>query len=210
MKLLPREFYARDTVLVAKELLGKIMHRQWRGLHLSGVIVETEAYCGLIDPASHAYVGETNRNRALFGEVGHSYVYFTYGNHYCVNIVAREKDVAAGGVLIRALLPLDGINHMQKLRHTDIISNLTSGPGKIGQALHLRLSNNLIDLAKEGPLYLTEGFNFPKGAIGVTPRIGISKAIANPWRFMVNREESARLQEHAQRSDRLTAKRIQR
>jgi len=195
MKLLNRAFYARDTVIVAKELLGRILHRQWHGSHLAGVIVETEAYCGLVDPASHAYIGQTNRNRALFGKVGHSYVYFTYGNHYCVNIVAKEKDVAAGGILIRALLPLEGIHHMQKLRHTDNVSNLANGPGKIGQALHLRLSNNFIDLTKEGPLYITEGFRIPEVAIAETPRIGITKAITKPWRFVASKEECARLQE---------------
>lgn len=193
MKLLPREFYARDTVLVAKDLLGKIMHRQWHGSHLAGVIVETEAYCGLVDPASHAYIGLTNRNRALFGEVGHSYVYFTYGNHYCVNIVAKEKGVAAGGILIRALIPVEGISQMKKLRQTDMISNLASGPGKIGQALHLRLSNNFIDLTTEGPLYITEGFRIPKDEINATPRIGISKAITKPWRFVVGKKVNMRI-----------------
>ncbi len=110
MKILKKSFYERSTVRVAKELLGKILVRTWHGHILSGIIVETEAYCGLIDPASHAYKGPTARNKAMFGPPGHSYVYFIYGNHHCLNIVAKSKQVAAGGVLIRGLIPIANIN----------------------------------------------------------------------------------------------------
>lgn len=188
MKILPRSFYERSTVQVAQELLGKIIVRMIDGVPVSGIIVETEAYCGLIDPASHAYIGQTKRNTAMFGSPGHSYVYFTYGNHYCLNLVAKEKGVAAGGVLIRSLIPCDGIPEMKKLRGTHVASNLTSGPGKIGQALHLNLTQNHADVTKKGALYVTEGVAVPLDAIEATPRIGITKAKENLWRFTPTKE----------------------
>lgn len=183
MNILPRSFYERSTVQVAQDLLGKIIVRVVDGVTLAGIIVETEAYCGLVDEASHAFVGQTKRNAAMFGAPGHSYVYFTYGNHHCLNIVAKEKGVPAGGVLIRGLVPYQGIAEMKKIRGTHVASNLLSGPGKIGQAFQLNLSNNLIDLTKKGPLYVTEGFSIPADALESSPRIGISKATDLPWRF---------------------------
>lgn len=188
MKLLKRSFYERSTVQVAQDLLGKRVVRTWHGHVLSGIIVETEAYSGLIDPASHAYKGQTLRNKALFQAPGHSYVYFIYGNHYCLNLVAKAKGIAAGGVLLRALIPYEGIPEMEKLRHTEVVSNLMSGPGKIGQALHLNLTNNHIDLTKKGELYVTEGVEVPEDDIIATPRIGISKAREKLWRFIITKE----------------------
>ena len=185
MKILQRSFYERPTVEVARDLLGKKVSRVWNGHLLSGIITETEAYCGPIDPASHAYKGQTNRNKALFGPVGHSYIYFIYGNHHCLNIVSREKDSPAGGVLIRSLIPQDGIETMQTLRHCDTISNLTNGPGKIGQALHVTLHDNHIDVTHKGPLYLTQGITVDPTDIIATPRIGISKAQELLWRFII-------------------------
>lgn len=187
MKILKKSFYERSTIEVAQELLGKRLVRQYQGHTLSGIIVETEAYCGLIDPASHAYKGLTPRNKAMFGDPGRSYVYFIYGNHHCLNLVAKEKGVAAGGVLLRALIPYEGIPEMQKLRYTEAISNLTNGPGKIGQALHLNLTNNHIDVTKKGELYVAEGFDIPAKDIIATPRIGISKAQENLWRFTISK-----------------------
>lgn len=183
MNILPPSFYERSTVQVAQDLLGKIIVRIVDGVTMAGIIVETEAYCGLKDEASHAYIGQTKRNAAMFGASGHSYVYFTYGNHYCLNLVAKEKGVPAGGVLIRGLVPFQGIDEMKKIRGTHVASNLLSGPGKIGQAFQLNVSDNLVDLTKKGALYVTEGFDIPKDAIEATPRIGISKAKELPWRF---------------------------
>lgn len=188
MKILKKSFYERSTVQVAKELIGKILVRIWQDNILSGIIIETEAYCGLIDPASHAYKGPTLRNKAMFGPPGHSYVYFIYGNHHCLNLVAKEKDIAAGGVLLRSLIPYTGITEMKKLRHTSVISNLTNGPGKIGQALHLTLSDNHIDITKKNALYVTEGLNIKPQNIIATPRIGISKAREKLWRFVLKKE----------------------
>src|SRR5574338_1127415 len=109
MRIMPRSFYARDTVTVAKDLLGKILVRVIDDKIMSGVIVETEAYKHKEDPASHAYGGKTDRNRAMFEKVGNAYVYFTYGMHYCVNAVARKSEVESGTVLIRSLTPDKGI-----------------------------------------------------------------------------------------------------
>jgi DNA-3-methyladenine glycosylase len=191
--LLPRSFYQRNTVLVAQELLGNIIVRVWHNQIIAGIISETEAYCGPTDPASHAYSKKTPRNQALFGPVGHSYVYFVYGNHYCLNLVARDKELAAGGVLIRGLIPLHGIETMQKLRHTTVFTNLTNGPGKIGQALHLTRADNDIDLTKKGELYVIEGIKIPAKSIDVTPRIGIKKAQDKLWRFVINKEATQTL-----------------
>jgi DNA-3-methyladenine glycosylase len=189
MHILKRSFYERDTVTVAKGLIGKKLIRIYKTNILSGIIVETEAYCGLIDPASHAYIGPTERNKAMFGPPGHSYVYFIYGNHHCLNLVAKAKNIAAGGVLLRGLIPVDGIEIMKKLRHTDIISHLTNGPGKIGQALHLTLADNHIDVTKKGELYVAEDISIQTKDIIATPRIGISKAQTNLWRFILKKEK---------------------
>ncbi|HKU33887.1 MAG TPA: DNA-3-methyladenine glycosylase, partial [Candidatus Nitrosotalea sp.] len=125
MKILPRSFYCRDTVSVAEDLLGKKLIRQINGKIISGIISETEAYRYRDDPASHSYRGKTERNKAMFGDVGKAYVYFTYGMHYCVNAVAKNKESEAGAVLIRALVPNIGIDFMIKQRKTNTISNLT-------------------------------------------------------------------------------------
>src|SRR6478752_4307583 len=110
MKVLARSFYDRDTVDVARDLLGKILVRKINGNTISGVISETEAYRYKDDPASHTFGGMTERNKAMFGEVGKAYVYFTYGMHYCVNAVAHSDDYPAGAVLIRSLVPKNGID----------------------------------------------------------------------------------------------------
>jgi len=105
METLPRKCYARDTIKVAKDLLGKHLIRKIGNTTISGIITETEAYRYKDDPASHAYGGKTERNKAMFGQVGKSYVYFTYGMHYCVNVVAKGDGYNAGAVLIGALKP---------------------------------------------------------------------------------------------------------
>src|SRR5579859_3086767 len=124
MKLLARKFYARDTVAVARDLIGKIVVRQIQGKRIAGRIVETEGYMAS-DPACHGHRGMTARNKALFGQVGHAYIYFIYGMHYALNAVAYDKNhICAGGVLIRALEPLEGIEYMQHYRHTTALSQL--------------------------------------------------------------------------------------
>lgn len=197
MNIIKKSFYESPTIQVAHDLLGKRIVRRWHDHTMSGIIVETEAYCGEIDPASHAYRGQTLRNKAMFGPAGHSYVYFIYGNHHCLNIVAKEKDAIAGGVLVRSLIPVEGIDLMKKVRHTDVISHLTNGPGKIGQALHLHLTDNHIDVTKKGALYITHGIAIDHRGIIATPRIGITKGREYLWRFVVTKEMQHQLLEDA-------------
>lgn len=184
MKCLPRSFYERDTVDVAKDLLGKILVREINGQILTGIIIETEAY-KFGDPACHASKNKTERNKGLFGQVGHAYVYFTYGNHYCLNAVARDFITPSGGVLIRAIKPLDGINIMINNRKIKNIATLTNGPGKLAQALHINKAQYGVDLTKKGELYITEGIDINPLDIMATERIGISKAVENLWRFII-------------------------
>lgn len=184
MKILPREFYSRDTVKVAKDLLGKTLVRKINGYTLAGIITETEAYRYKDDPASHAYRGITERNKAMFGEVGKAYVYFTYGMYYCFNIVAKSQRVDAGAVLIRALEPQKGIEKMIRNRKTRHISNLTNGPGKITQSLKITKKQYGEDLAKQSALYITEGILPSKIVLG--PRIGIKNATDKLWNFKIS------------------------
>jgi DNA-3-methyladenine glycosylase len=186
-----RDFYARDTVTVAQELLGKVVVRIVNDVVLAGIIVETEAYRS-DDAACHAYKivrsrapGKTDRTAPLFGPVGHTYVYFIYGTHFCVNLVARDASVPAGGVLIRAVEPLAGIEHMQAMRGVSAITDLTNGPGKLTQALSITRDHGGIDVTSPGLLYVGEGAAYAASDIIATPRIGISQAREHLWRFCV-------------------------
>jgi DNA-3-methyladenine glycosylase len=165
--VLPRSFYARPAAEVARALLGQILTHG----EASGRIVETEAYLGMTDPAAHAYRGVTPRTRVLFGPPGHAYVYLIYGMYDCLNIVA-EPEGAAGCVLIRALEPRAGI------------ARSTNGPGKLTRALGITLKHNGCDVTR-GPI--TVGAPEAPAAIeiGVSPRIGISKAADLPLRFFI-------------------------
>lgn len=183
MKILPRNFYQRDTVEVAKELIGKKIVRIVNDHIISGIIVETEGYCYKIDESSHAYRGKTPRNEAMFGLAGCSYVYFIYGNHFCLNVVARKKDVDAGAVLIRAVEPVDGIEIMKHNRKKYDIKMLTNGPGKLTQAFGINKSHNGCDFTQKGSVYICESENATSSEIIATPRIGISVAQDKKWRF---------------------------
>jgi DNA-3-methyladenine glycosylase len=180
---LKRAFFSRDPVTVARDLLGRILfYRTPDGL-LAGRIVETEAYTGEADPASHAFRGRTARNAVMFGTAGHGYVYFSYGVHYCLNVTADAPGVA-GAVLLRALEPLAGSEIMR--RHTDHGPEvrLLSGPGKIGRGFGLDLSDNGRDFTR-GPLGLAAGTPVPDREVAITRRIGISRAVELPYRFAV-------------------------
>jgi DNA-3-methyladenine glycosylase len=186
MKLLPRSFYNRDTVIVAQELLGKIVMRMInKNTILKGRIIETEAYTGLHDAASHSYGGKRVRNAPLFGPVGHAYVYFTYGMYYCLNFVARAPAIPAGGVLIRAVEPLAGIEYMEKMRHKHSTHGLTNGPGKLTQALAINRDLNGHDVTKKGELFVVDAPDIAQKDIIVTTRIGISKAEQELLRFYI-------------------------
>jgi len=183
---LPISFYRRPTVVVARDLVGKKLVRTIKKGHtfkLAGTIVETEAYGYTDDEASHARMGRTARNLVMFGEVGRAYVYFAYGNHFCVNVSARSDRVQAGAVLIRGLEPVEGIEMMKKLRRVDDIISLTTGPGKLTQALSITSALNGTDMTKqESELHIE--FGIKPACILRTPRIGISRAIESQWRFI--------------------------
>ena len=180
-------FYQRPTEVVAKDLVGKKLVRTIRNnkkhFRLAGIIVETEAYGYSDDLASHAYVGPTDRNKVMFGNVGRAYVYFTYGNHFCLNVSARRSKAEAGAVLIRGIEPVEGVELMRQFRPVDDIFSLTSGPGKITQALNITSSLNGTDMTNpESEIYIESGKR-PKGIV-TTPRIGITRAMDKEWRFV--------------------------
>lgn len=183
--ILSRDFYQRDTRIVARSLLGtKLVHFSPAGV-TTGLIVETEAYLSRNDPACHAARGKTKRNAAMFGPPGRAYVYFVYGNHYCFNVVTgREGDGEA--VLIRALEPVEGLALMQKRRgrHGRKIENLTSGPGKLCQAMGIAKEHNEMSLL-EYPFYIAAGNQIQDEMIGISGRIGVSRGQDKPWRFFV-------------------------
>jgi len=182
--ILCRSFYERGTITVAKELLGKFVVRVVGRNRLVGRIVEVEAYRGFDDPASHAFHGITPRTAPMFGEPGHAYVYFTYGNHYCFN-VTTERTGVAGAVLIRALEPVEGVNVMKRFRPHVSTLDITNGPGKLTKALCIDKSLNKIDLTKRGPLFL-RGNNSERVEIVCSIRIGITAGTDRLWRFFVN------------------------
>jgi len=183
LNILPREFYQKDTVTVARKLLGKKIVRKIGNYEMSGIITETEAYRHNDDPASHAFRKITDRNKVMFGEVGIAYIYFTYGMHYCFNIVAKKSKTPAGAVLIRAINPDKGIKKMQENRNFTILKNLTNGPAKLTQALEISKEDYGIDLTKKSDIYITEGVKVKK--ILDSPRIGIKKGKEFLWNFKI-------------------------
>ena len=166
---------------MARALLGHLLVHETPAGILVGKIVEVEAYRGPRDPASHAY-RRTPRSQIMWGRPGTAYVYFTYGNHYCINVVTEPEGVA-GAVLLRALEPLEGIEVMRRARgiHDDLL--LTSGPGRLTQAMAIGRNHNGVDLTRP-PLYLARGPTNP-AAVAASPRIGIRAAAGRMWRFYV-------------------------
>jgi DNA-3-methyladenine glycosylase len=179
---LPRVFFARDTRLVARELLGKVLVSRAEGVLTAGRIVEAEAYLGAHDPGSHAAtLGVTDRNRVMYGEPGTAYVYFTYGMHHMLNLVA-EREGEAGAVLVRALEPLAGIEVMSARRGGRGGVALTNGPGKVAQALGVALDDNGTVLGK-GRLSVHEPRERPSEEAAVSGRIGLSDGHDLPLRY---------------------------
>lgn len=182
-KTLPRSFYRRDSRVVAVELLNKILvGADGR----SGRIVETEAYCGALDPAAHTFRGKTRRNATMFGPPGHLYVYFTYGMHWCCNAVCGEEDEGIG-VLLRALAPLTGLDAMRAARakaHRD--RDLCSGPARLTQALGITGAHDGIDIVTGtgGFRIISDGTPPPHERVA-TARVGIRHAADEPWRWYV-------------------------
>ena len=178
--ILKRSFYERPTIEVARGLLGKVLvHGE-----TAGIIVETEAYLGSDDLASHSARGVTNRTRVIFGPPGHAYVYLIYGMYECLNIVA-EPAGQPGCVLVRALEPVAGIEIMRQRRPAARrIEDLASGPGKLTLALGITRAHNGADLTR-GPLVVREPAVPRPFEIAVTPRIGIAKCADLPLRFVM-------------------------
>ena len=182
--VLPKSFYTRGTLTVARELLGKHLVRCVVGGELVGKIVEVEAYGGGDDPASHAYRGMTSRNRLMFGKGGFVYVYFTYGKHYCFN-VTTERDGVPGAVLIRALEPVSGIEIMQKNRGIKRVRDLTNGPGKLTEAMNITKQQNGLDLTERGELFIRKPQVEEDFEVMSAKRVGIRVGVDKPWRFYV-------------------------
>jgi len=187
---LPRSFYDRDPRVVSRELLGKVLVRRRRHRFLTARIVEVEAYLGNNDPAAHAFAGRTLRNAVLFGPPGHAYVYFIYGNHYCLN-VSCLPDGTPGGVLFRALEPITGIEEMARARGIEVARSrdlplLTSGPGRLAEAFGItRKRDNAKDLTSpDSDLYITDD-GYRVREVLATPRIGITKAAELPLRYVI-------------------------
>jgi DNA-3-methyladenine glycosylase len=176
------DFFNRPTLTVAKELLGTILVRKLQGRFLSGMIVETEAYLGEDDPASHAYGGPTPRNKLMYGPAGLAYIYFIYGNHYCLNFVTESAGYPAA-VLIRALQPLSGLPQMFSNRgRSKSELQLCNGPGKLCQALRIDKTLNGMSLISNQMFLLPGNHEFE---IASTERIGVSKGKNSKWRFYV-------------------------
>lgn len=174
--MLPRSFYARPTIVVARALLGKVLARDTSDGLRTARIVETEAYLA-DDPASHAFRGMTPRNVPMFGAPGHAYVYVSYGVHQCMNVIAKAPGVRAGGVLLRGAEPLAGFPpHQPPMR----------GPGLIGRAFRLTTSHSGLDLVTS-ELTIRDAPPVPAEAVGRSPRIGLSAGATTgkPWRFYI-------------------------
>ena len=185
--ILKKSFYERETITVAKELIGKIIVRRIQGQELTGIITETEAYREKDDPASHAAVKMTNRNRVMFGQAGVSYVYFTYGMYFMLNVVAKSKKQNAGAVLIRGLYPQEGLKAMMKNRGVENLDRISDGPGKLTIAFGITKEEHNKDMTRKSSLYIKDGIKPKKIKSG--PRVGISKVLDKKWNFSINTKD---------------------
>jgi DNA-3-methyladenine glycosylase len=186
---LPRNFFSRPTRIVAQELLGCLLVRHLNGHRLSGVIVEAEAYIGEEDLACHAKAGRTSRTQVMYGPAGFSYVYFTYGMHWMLNVVTESEEFPAA-VLIRAIQPVEGVDVMQRLRGRKEIPDLCSGPAKLTQALDITRAQNGLDLCQlSSQIAIEPHTKFPSGTVSASPRIGLGNTPepwkSKPWRYAV-------------------------
>jgi DNA-3-methyladenine glycosylase len=181
---LQRRFYARPSTVVARELLGRVFVRSGRaGARVAARIVETEAY-EQTDPASHSFRGPTARNAVMFGPAGHLYVYFTYGMHFCMNVVA-DREGWGSAVLLRAAEPLEGVATMRRRRGTTDLRLLCSGPARFTQALGIDRRFDGVDLVEGSTLWIERGAPVPSARVEIGPRVGIRSGVEQPWRFSV-------------------------
>jgi DNA-3-methyladenine glycosylase len=187
MARLERDFYARDTLVVARDLLGQRLVRVVDGQRLAGRIVEVEAYVGQGDEACHAARGRTDRNAVMFGLPGYAYVYFIYGMHHCVNAVTEPEGFAAA-VLIRAVEPLEGLDVMQQHRKGRQGVELTNGPAKLCYAMDIDRGLNGTDLVSGQALWIEYERAVPDARVASGPRIGVrgdERALTVPWRLWI-------------------------
>ena len=203
MVLIPRNFFARPSVEVAPDLLGCVLEHETADGLVAVELTEVEAYAGRSDPASHAYRGKTARNAVMFGPPGHAYVYFTYGMHFCVNVVCLGEEGSASAVLLRAgrVIAGDELARARRTRGTTAIAprDLARGPARLCQALGIDRSQNGADMVSAGsPLRMLSGAGNPARSallapgdghratprrIVTGPRVGVSSAAEIPWRF---------------------------
>lgn len=189
MQKLPISFYTRNVHIVAKELLGKIFVRKYSSRFLSGRIVEVEAYDGSVDESAHSFIGKTKRNEVMFNGGGLLYVYFTYGMHFCANVVTGKVNEGCA-VLIRAVEPIDGIDLMSQNRfHKISLSekeklNLTNGPAKFCQAFAITKEQNGISLLSD-EIFIVNANKINPSEIVNSKRIGIKKSVDLPWRYFI-------------------------
>jgi DNA-3-methyladenine glycosylase len=189
LKPLSRNFFSRPTRTVAQELLGCLLVRHLNGHRLSGIIVEAEAYIGEKDLACHAKAGKTSRTQVMYGPAGFSYVYFTYGMHWMLNVVTENEEFPAA-VLIRAIQPIEGVEAMQRLRGGKKVPDLCNGPAKLTQALNITRAQNWLDLCQPSSGISIEAHTkFPSRTLSAGPRIGLGNTPepwkSKPWRYLV-------------------------
>lgn len=181
--ILAREFYQRAPALVAYELLGKLLVREEGGQRVSGIIIECEAYDGEQDQACHARSGRTKRNAPMYGPPGHAYIYFTYGIHWLLNCVTGAEGYPAA-VLVRALLPVEGLETIAQRRGKAARKDWCNGPAKLTKALAIDGALNTADLCSgKSGLYICEGVKMLPEQVQTSPRVGINYA-DEPWRSM--------------------------
>lgn len=181
-------FLEQDPVMVAERLIGCHLIRKTQEGVIRVQITETEAYRGSDDPASHAFRGMTPRNQLMFGDVGRLYVYFIYGMHFCMNVVAHQTG-AVGAVLLRAGHPLEGVELIQMQRPNVSYRNLLNGPGKLARGLQVDKSLNGYDLLQKTDNQLAIEQHFPVGVISKSTRIGITKGKEMCWRFHLSSDK---------------------
>ncbi len=186
-KPLPLEFYRQDTFALVPKILGKVLVHRIGRRALAGRIVEVEAYVGS-DPASHAANGMTERNKVMFEAGGVAYVYFTYGMHFCFNIVTGREGFPAA-LLVRALEPLEGFEEMKRRRGTDLLTNLTNGPAKLCQAMGIDRKCNGMRLDGKGIFILDDGFVIDESYVLSSTRIGIRVGTESEWRYFLRGNE---------------------
>ncbi|MGC9209309.1 MAG: DNA-3-methyladenine glycosylase [Nitrososphaeria archaeon] len=181
---IPRSFFRRETVEVARDLIGALLVRRFGDRMAALRITEVEAYRGRDDPASHAYRGNRGRASIMYGEVGIAYIYLSYGINYCLNVTARSPFQEAGAVLIRAAEPVFGLDLLERDERKGQC-RIASGPGNLTRAIRIDIRYNGTDMTSDRTLFFSPGYLRDGERIVSGPRIGISRGTDRPWRFYI-------------------------